>query len=178
MPEQRRPALIVLLTAMGTGIVVTFLPLAIRGSSRLAALALLANTVSAMAARWSAGRFGSHHGQAGLLMGSTMVGAIGVATLALLINPAVVVTGAVLLGIGFGVAQNAVLTLMFERVSAAGYDMASAMYNLAYDAGMGLGAAGFGAVAVRIGYPGAFLLTGALMLAALVPGWRDRSWLG
>lgn len=178
MPGQRRPALIFLLTAMGTGIVVTFLPLAIRGSGRLAALALLANTVSAMAARWSVGRFGSHHGQSGLLMGGTMVGAIGVATLALLDNPAAVVTGAVLVGIGFGVAQNAVLTLLFDRVSAAGYDMASAMYNLAYDAGMGLGAAGFGAVAVRIGYPGAFLLTGALMLVALVPGWRDRTWLG
>jgi predicted MFS family arabinose efflux permease len=178
MRGQRRPALIFLLTAMGTGIVVTFLPLAIRGSGHLAAVALLANTVAAMAARWSAGRFGARHGQAGLLVGATMVGAIGVASLALLANPAAVAIGAILLGIGFGVAQNAVLTLMFDRVTAAGYDMASAMYNLAYDAGMGLGAAGFGAVAVRIGYPAAFLLTGTVMLAALVPAWRNRGWLG
>jgi predicted MFS family arabinose efflux permease len=178
MPGQLRPALIFLLTAMGTGIAVTFLPLAIRGSAHLAALALLANTVAAMAARWSAGRFGARHGQSGLLIGGTAVGGLGMATFALLANPAAVVTGAVLLGIGFGVAQNAVLTLLFDRVTAAGYDMASAMYNLAYDAGMGLGAAGFGAVAVRIGYPGAFVLTGALMLVALVPAWRDRGWLG
>jgi predicted MFS family arabinose efflux permease len=178
MKGQLRPALIFLLTAMGTGIVVTFLPLATRGSGRLAALALLANTVAAMAARWCAGRFGSRQPQAGLLLGGTVVGGLGMATLALLPNPAAVATGAVLLGIGFGVAQNAVLTLLFERVTAAGYDMASAMYNLAYDAGMGVGAAGFGAVAVRIGYPGAFLLTGALMLVALAPAWRDRGWLG
>ena len=178
MPGLLRPALIFLLTAMGTGIVVTFLPLATRGSSRLAALALLANTVAAMAARWCAGRFGSRHGQARLLTGGTVVGGIGVATLALLATPAAVATGAVLLGIGFGVAQNAVLTLLFDRVTPAGYDMASAMYNLAYDAGMGLGAAGFGALAVRLGYPGAFLVTGALMLVALVPSWRDRGWLG
>jgi predicted MFS family arabinose efflux permease len=178
MPGQLRPALIFLLTAMGTGIVVTFLPLATRGAGHLAALALLANTVAAMAARWCAGRFGRRHGQAGLLTGGTMVGAIGVATLALLASPAAVVTGAVLLGIGFGVAQNAVLTLLFDRVTAAGYDMASAMYNLAYDAGMGLGAAGFGTLAVRVGYPGAFALTGALMLVALVPAWRNRGWLG
>jgi predicted MFS family arabinose efflux permease len=177
MRGQLRPALIFLLTAMGTGIVVTFLPLAIRGSGRLAALCLLANTVAAMAARWAAGRFGARYPQADLLMGGTMVGAIGAATLALLANPAAVATGAVLVGIGFGVAQNAVLTLLFEGVTSAGYDMASAMYNLAYDAGMGLGAAGFGAVVVRIGYPGAFLLTGALMLLALVPAWRDREWL-
>jgi predicted MFS family arabinose efflux permease len=178
MRGQLRPALIFLLTAMGTGIAVTFLPLAIRGSGHLAALALLANTVAAMAARWTAGRFGSRYRQAGLLIGGTVVGGVGVATLALLVYPAAVVTGAVLLGIGFGVAQNAVLSLLFERVTAAGYDMASAMYNLAYDAGMGLGAAGFGAAVVRIGYPGAFLLTGALMLVALVPAWRDRGWLG
>jgi len=177
-PAQLRPALIFLLTAMGTGIVVTFLPLAIRGSGHLAALALLANTVAALSARWTAGRFGVRRAQAGLLLGGTMFGAIGMATLGLLANPAAVATGAILLGVGFGVAQNAVLTLMFDRVSAAGYDMASAMYNLAYDAGMGLGATGFGAVAVRIGYPAAFVLTGALMVLALVPAWRDRGWLG
>ena len=67
--------------------------------------------------------------------------------LALTASPVAVVAGAVLLGAGFGVAQNASLTLMFDRVTAAGYDMVSAVWNLAYDAGMGLGAAGFGVVA-------------------------------
>ncbi|HKT61259.1 MAG TPA: MFS transporter [Gemmatimonadales bacterium] len=173
-----RPALVFLLTAMGTGIVVTFLPLATRGSGRLAAVALLSNTLAAMAARWIAGRFGSRHGQPSLLVVGTVLGAIGMATLAFIDRPAAVATGAVLLGIGFGVAQNASLTLMFDRVTAAGYDMASAMYNLAYDAGMGLGAGGFGAVVVHLGYPGAFALTGAFMLLALTPAWRSRSWLG
>jgi predicted MFS family arabinose efflux permease len=89
-----------------------------------------------------------------------------------------VTVGAVLLGAGFGVAQNASLTLMFDRVSAAGYDMVSAVWNLAYDAGMGLGAAGFGAVASRTGYPAAFALTGVVILGALAPAWRNRAWLG
>ena len=74
-------------------------------------------------------------------------------------------------------AQNASLTLMFERVSASGYDMASAMYNLAYDAGLGLGAAGFGVLVTRTGYGGAFGLVAVLMLVALTPVWRDRRWL-
>jgi predicted MFS family arabinose efflux permease len=176
MPEQLRPALVFLLTAMGTGIVVTFLPLATRGSGRLAAVALLADTTATMAARWGAGRFG--HRQAGLLVAGTLAGALGMATLALIPNPAAVVTGALLLGAGFGVAQNASLTLMFDRVTAAGYDMVSAIWNLAYDTGLGLGAVGFGAVVVRIGYPGAFALTGALMLVALAPARRSRTWLG
>jgi hypothetical protein len=47
--------------------------------------------------------------------------------LALTAIPAAVATGAVLLGAGFGVAQNASLTLMFDRVAAAGYDMVSAL---------------------------------------------------
>jgi predicted MFS family arabinose efflux permease len=83
----------------------------------------------------------------------------------------------VLLGLGFGAAQNASLSLMFERVSVSGYDMVSAVWNLAYDAGLGLGAAGFGVLAARAGYAGAFGIAAALMLAALAPVWRDRRWL-
>jgi predicted MFS family arabinose efflux permease len=177
-PGQLRPALVFLLTAMGTGIVVTFLPLATQGAGRLAPLALLANTTATMAARWGAGRFGSRHRQATLLLGGTVAAALGMGALALTGSSAAVAAGALLLGAGFGVAQNASLTLMFDRVTAAGYDMVSAVWNLAYDAGMGLGAAGFGAVAARTGYPGAFAVTSILMLLALAPVWRNRDWLG
>ena len=176
-PGQLRPALVFLLTAMGTGIIVTFLPLATPGAGRLAALALLANTTATMAARWSAGRYGARHGQARLLVGGTVTAALGMLALGFTDVGGLVVAGAVLLGLGFGVAQNASLTLMFDRVSASGYDMVSAVWNLAYDAGMGLGAAGFGALAVGAGYGYAFVLTAALMLVALTPIWRDRSWL-
>jgi predicted MFS family arabinose efflux permease len=175
--HQIRPALVFLLTAMGTGIVVTFLPLATRGFGRLAALALLANTAATTVGRWSAGRFGSRHRQTGLLMAGTVTAGLGMLALTLTTSPTAVAAGAVLLGLGFGVAQNASLTLMFDRVTSGGYDMVSAVWNLAYDAGMGLGAAGFGVVAVRTGYPTAFALTGGLMLLALVPVWRDPAWL-
>ena len=77
-------------------------------------------------------------------------------------------------GAGFGVAQNATLSLMYARVPESGYGTVSALWNLAYDAGMGLGAAGFGAVAAQTGYPASFTLTGVLMLAALAPALRDR----
>jgi predicted MFS family arabinose efflux permease len=176
-PGQLRPALIFLLTAMGTGIIVTFLPLATQGSGRLAAPALLANTTATMLARWFAGRYGARHGQGRLLVGGTVVAALGMLALAFTANSAAVAAGAILLGLGFGVAQNASLTLMFDRVSASGYDMVSAVWNLAYDAGMGLGAAGFGVVVTRAGYPGAFAIVGVLMLVALGPVWRNRGWL-
>jgi hypothetical protein len=44
-----------------------------------------------------------------------------------------------LFGTGFGVAQNVTLALMFERVSSSGYGAVSTLWNLAYDAGIGLG---------------------------------------
>ncbi|MFL5493460.1 MAG: MFS transporter [Gemmatimonadales bacterium] len=176
-PAQIRPAMAFLLTAMGAGIVVTFLPLATRGSGGLAAPALFANATAATLARWGAGRYGGRHGQSGLLVLGVVACAAGMLALAFGAGPAPVAAGAVLLGLGFGVAQNASLTLMFERVSPSGYDMVSAVWNLAYDAGLGLGAAGFGVVAARGGYVGAFGITAALMLAALAPVWRDRAWL-
>jgi predicted MFS family arabinose efflux permease len=91
----------------------------------------------------------------------------GMLTLSLAAVPAAAMVGAALLGTGFGLAQNASLTLMYARVPEAGYSTVSAVWNLAYDGGMGLGAAGFGALAVRAGYPAAFAPTAAVLSAVL-----------
>ncbi|MCZ4125456.1 MFS transporter, partial [Streptomyces sp. H39-S7] len=82
--------------------------------------------------------------------------------------------GVTLFGIGFGIAQNATLTLMYARVPASGYGTVSALWNVAYDAGMGAGAVGYGAIGAHTGYPAAFALTAALMLLALWPACQDR----
>jgi hypothetical protein len=54
---------------------------------------------------------------------------------------------------------------------------AAALWNLGYDGGMGLGAAGFSLLAVHTGYPAAFALTAAMLPAVLpvartIPGRR------
>jgi predicted MFS family arabinose efflux permease len=108
-----------------------------------------------------------------LLVPGVLTGAAGIGALAWTGNPAAVLGGMVLFGAGFGVAQNVTLTLMFDRVPPSGYGTVSAMWNLAYDAGLGLGAAGFGVVAAQTGYAAAFALTAAVMLVALTPAWRD-----
>jgi predicted MFS family arabinose efflux permease len=81
----------------------------------------------------------------------------------------------VLFGSGFGATQNATMTVMLNRVAPSGYGTVSAIWNLAYDAGIGVGAFGFGVVAARTGYPAAFAVTAALVLTALLPLWLDRT---
>ncbi|WP_369149223.1 MFS transporter [Streptomyces sp. R44] len=170
-----RPTLVFAASALAAGILVTFLPLAVPSASAgVVATALFAQSAAATAARWVAGRHGDRHGPAVLLLPGLALAAGGTLLTALTRSPVAVVIGVTVFGIGFGVTQNATLTLMYARVPASGYGTVSALWNVAFDAGMGVGAVGFGLLAARTGYPSAFALTAALMLTALVPAWRDR----
>jgi len=60
-------------------------------------------------------------------------------------------------------------------VAKSGYDTASALWNLAYDAGYGIGAVAFGVVAATTGYVPAFAVTAIIIMIAVLPAWRDRS---
>ncbi len=171
-----RPTAVFAVTAVGAGFVVTFLPLAVApGHSGVVAAALFVQPAAATASRWFAGRRADRRGAAGLLVPGLAVSAAGIFVIALTGVPAAVVVGAAVFGIGFGVIQSATLTLMYTRVPSSGYGTVSALWNLAYDAGMGIGAVGFGMVAGVTGYPWAIVLTAFLMLTALVPAWCDRT---
>jgi predicted MFS family arabinose efflux permease len=173
-----RPAVTFAITAMAAGAVVTFVPLALaRAPEIVAPAALLAQPAAATVARWLAGRHGDRHGPARLLVPGVAVAALGVlgTAVALAAFPAAVIPAMFLFGAGFGVVQNSSLALMYRRAPAGGYSTVSATWNVAYDAGLGLGGAGFGVLAVHGSYPAAFGLTAVLMLAALMPAWRDRA---
>jgi predicted MFS family arabinose efflux permease len=175
-PALIRPAVAFSATAMAAGVVVTFLPLAVTGGPQnLAALGLFAQAVTSTASRWQAGRYGDRHGPAVLLVPGVVVTAAGVLTLVLVDSPVAVVAGMVVFGAGFGVTQNASMTLMLNRVAPSGYGMVSAIWNLAFDAGIGAGAFGFGVLAAQTGYEAAFAATALVVLAALVPLWLDRT---
>ncbi|GAA4836384.1 MFS transporter [Kitasatospora terrestris] len=174
--ELRRPAVVFAATAVAAGIVVTFLPLAVPAAAGgVVALALFVQPAAATLARWFAGRLGDRHGPARLVLPGLLLSAAGTLVMVLTGSPVAVVAGAGIFGIGFGVAQNATLTLMYARVPTAGYGAVSALWNFAYDAGMGAGAVAFGWLAAATGYPWAFALTAAAMLTAAVPARRDRS---
>ncbi|MFD0687671.1 MFS transporter [Actinomadura fibrosa] len=160
-----RPSVVFASTAMAAGVVVTFLPSAVAGGG--AAAGLLVQAAAGTLTRWWAGRFGDRHGAGRLLAPGVLAAAAGVAALSVASGPVAVMAAMALFGAGFGVAQNASLSLMYDRVPLSGYGTVSAVWNLAYDGGMGLGGAGFGLAAAQTGYPAAFALTGALVLLVL-----------
>ncbi|MFI0938329.1 MFS transporter [Streptomyces sp. NPDC021020] len=173
-PGLRRPAVVFAATTATAGVIVTFLPLAVPSRPGLVALALFAQPAASTAARWLAGRYGDRHGPASLVLPGLLLSAAGTLLMAATGSAVAVLAGAALFGAGFGVTQNATLTLMYARVPASGYGTVSAVWNVAYDAGMGAGAAAFGWLAAGTGFPWAFALTGAAMLAAVLPACRDR----
>ncbi|MFE0514741.1 MFS transporter [Streptomyces sp. NPDC058964] len=173
-PALRRPSLVFATTALAAGILVTFLPLAVSSApAGVVAVALLVQPAASTAARWVAGRHGDRHGTARLVVPGLLLSAAGVLVTAATVSPVAVVAGSALFGTGFGIAQNATLTLMYTRAARSSYGTVTAVWNLAYDAGMGVGAAGFGLLAGRTGYAWAFTLTAAAMLLALGPALRD-----
>lgn len=175
-PVLVRPAAVFSATTMAIGIIVTFLPLAVAGTGAgVAALALLVQPAAAIAGRWLAGRRGDRRGSAALLAPGVLVAAAGMLALSLTAVPAAVVTGAAVFGLGFGITQNVTQTLMYDRVPESAYGAASALWNLAYDGGMGLGAAGFGLLALHTGYPLAFALAAAILPAVLLAVGRTRA---
>jgi MFS family permease len=175
-PALLRPGLVFAATTTAAGIVVTFLPLTVNGAAGgLVALALFAQAAAATLTRCLAGRYGDRTGHQRLLIPALATASAGMMILAVTGTPVAVLAGSLLFGAGFGVAQNATLSLMYARVPAADYPAVSAVWNIAYDAGMGLGAAGFGLLAAGTGNPAAFAITATAMLAALAPALRDRS---
>lgn len=173
--SQLRPSLVFAATTVSAGVVAAFLPLAAGVSGGVAALGLFAQAVAATVSRWWAGRHGDRHGHAGLLVPGLLTSAAGMISLIWVATPAALIAGMSLFGIGFGISQNVTFALMIDRAPVSGYGTASALWNLAYDAGYGAGPAVFGVFVAYTGYPAAFALTGMLMLAALVPAVHDRA---
>jgi len=107
-----------------------------------------------------------------LLVAGAVTAAMGLLAFVLVDRPVAVLAGAAAFGLGFGVAQNASISLMFRSVPESAYDTASAVWNIAYDAGMGVGAAAFGLLVGITGFGVGFALAAAVIpvtLVALLP---------
>lgn len=154
------PAVAIALGAIVIGATVTFLPLAHReiGTGTIM-LALLLQGLGSAVARWASGRPVDRHGPQGAMTVGLALAVCAILALAYEGSVAVL-AGMTLSGIAFGIVQTASLAQLLDRTPAGQADGASALWNAAYDAGLGLGGFVLGALAATSGYAAAFAITG------------------
>jgi MFS family permease len=168
-PSLTRPAIVFAAAATLTGIVATFLPAALpHAGPTLIAAALLLQALAGTVTRWWAGRLGDRHGHRRLLTPAMLTTAAGLAALAFATHPAFVLAAAVTFGAGFGALQTASLTVMLAASPPSRYGTVTAVWSVAYDAGLGLGAAGFGLLATATGYQAGLAITATLATLTLL----------
>jgi predicted MFS family arabinose efflux permease len=170
------PLLAMVVCALAQGGLVTFLPLAVVDGGALVPVALLAASAGGLVGRFATGLLVDRFGIGGRLVApATALTALGIALpAALLGSGAAVVAGAVLVGAGFGAVQNDALTALLAAFGPTRYGTASAAWNIAFDAGTGVGAIGLGALADPFGFRVAFGAAAALCALAALPALRRR----
>lgn len=177
------PAIAVGTTAMGFGAVSSFLPAAIRAldpqsGAFIAGIVLSVVGGAQMVTRFFSGVIADRRGEAGATMRPAQIfAALGLIATALIIifeQPSwMLLIAALAFGGGFGAIQNEALLAMFTRLPRSRVSDASALWNMAYDSGTGLGSFVLGFVAARAAYQGAFLVGAALVTVGLVINYAD-----
>lgn len=169
------PTVLFSLSTLAIGVLITYLALAVpEGSRNVAVMGLFVQGICTTVARWGTGRLGDMFGSHRLLAPSMLLAAIGMLCLVATGHPGAVLTGMALFGLGLGGAQNASLAVMFERARPDRVAQVSVIWNLAYDAGMGIGAVGFGVLSGVTGYSWGFAIVAAILFATVPIAWRDR----
>ena len=160
------PAGALAIGAIAVGATVTFLPLAHREvAATTITMALLLQGVASAAARWAVGRSIDRHGPNKAVIVGVASTTVAMLCLALPGDMAVI-AGMVGSGAAFGLLQSATFTQLLQRVAPTQADGASAVWNAAYDAGLGLGGFGIGALAAAAGFAAAFAIA-AIGVAAM-----------
>ena len=164
-----RPTIAFTATTLALGVAATFLPLATETLLGIAAIALLVQGLATTFARWLAGRLSDLYGSRRFLVPSMVLASLGIGVLFFTDNPAAIIGGMAVFGIGLGAVQNLSLTLMLENTHAGDFARVSVLWNVAFDAGMGIGSVAFGYLAIITGYPWGFAILAFVMVLTVVP---------
>jgi len=135
-------------TAAG-GAVVTLVPLEITLSSHATIILIVFGAVGAVF-RWRIGIYTDQHGHRGVPETLMVVGAIGMAVMAVgftTLSTVVLIAGVIGVAIAYGALQSVSLDAAFARLPASQATVASATWNAFFDAGTGAGTAIFAALA-------------------------------
>lgn len=169
-----RPTVLLLGVTLAGGALITFAPQMVDSEPAVAA-ALLAMGATGALARWRMGALADRHGAARFLLPLVLTTTVSMGLLAWSVSvptPSVwvlvgFVVAAGLLGVSYGGLQNLTLVLAFDAVPRRLYGLASAVWNVGFDLGTGLGSVLVGLVAAGYGFPQALLVTAGCAAATL-----------
>lgn len=166
------PMVILLGVTLAGGALLTFVPqMSTVPAATVAGLTLL--TATAALSRWRLGALADRHGAqafvwplilftvAGLVLAAVAV----VDPLATRIVP--LLLGMTLVGIAYGGLQNLTLLLSLSAVRRDEYDTASAVWNIGFDSGTGIGSVLVGTIAAGLSFPAALLAAACASILTL-----------
>ncbi|WP_344121102.1 MFS transporter [Kocuria aegyptia] len=166
------PMALLIGATLAGGALITFMA-QMSSDAVLTALALLLMSVAAALARWRIGAWADRHGPHRFLAPLVLLTTAGMIVIAWAVRdpqatvaPALMV-GATMVGLSYGALQNLTLVVTFQTVSRQHYGPASAMWNIGFDAGTGVGAVVVGMVAAGTSFSTALLVAGAISLLTL-----------
>lgn len=167
-----RPTLLLIGVTLAGGALITFAPQ--MSSSPLAtAGGLVLLTVMAAISRWRVGTLADRFGMTRFIWPLVSLTVIGLVLTALAVqNPSetsvpLFLIAMTVVGIAYGGLQNLTLLLALAVAQRHEYGSASAVWNVGFDAGMGLGSVLVGAIAAGYSFPLALLVAAAISLATL-----------
>jgi MFS family permease len=167
-----RPMLLLLGVTLAGGAVITFTPQVV-DSSAVAAGGLFLMGLSAALSRWRAGVLADRYGPQPLLVPLVPLTGVGMALVSWSVADSDGVrvgsflAALVLIGVCYGALQNLTLLVSFTAVSRRHHNLASAVWNVGFDAGTALGSAAVGLIAELTSFAAAFLLAGVVAVATL-----------
>lgn len=176
---------IVALTAVtcSGGAIMTFAPQFVANAA-LTLVSLLVFTGAAAFSRWVAGGLADRFGAQTFIVPALGLAAVGLAGIAGGVaevagqgSATLLVAGALLVGTSFGAMQNVTLVRAFELAGEHAKGTASTAWNVAFDAGTGIGALAIGALATGTSFAFSFVLLAGVCLivgVALLGGSRRR----
>ena len=167
-----RAMLLLLGVTLAGGAIITFAS-ELAGAAALATAALLVLTGTAAVTRWRTGALADRYGTRPFLAPLVLATVVGLVLVSLSLSrdgaaaAGLLLAGVFLVGTAYGALQNLTLVLAFASVSRRDYGTASAVWNIGFDAGTGLGSVLVGAIAAGASFSQALLVAAAFSLATL-----------
>ncbi len=167
-----RPMVLLLGVTLVGGAVLSFLP-QMSSSTTLTTAGLLMLTLLAALSRWRVGALADRYGAQPFLWPLVVLTTVSVTAVAWSVrdpdatSALPLLIGLAVLGVCYGGLQNLTLVTSFESVTRAYYSRASAVWNVGFDLGTGLGSVIIGLVAAGASFTVALLVTAAISLATL-----------